>query len=118
LICLEHIWKDIKTGFDEIKGKHPNFVDIAAHEVLLPVNAKSVADPIPAAKFWNKAAKASVPLLEKRKKLRVGIPRAQHLHLCAALQWVPGGTRNGGRLIVTPEHMPRPRARVFNIWAN
>ena len=29
------------------KDKHPNFVDIAAHEVFRPVNPKSVADPDP-----------------------------------------------------------------------
>ena len=39
--------KDIKAGLDEIKDKHPNFVDIAAKEVFRPVNAKSVADPFP-----------------------------------------------------------------------
>src|SRR5260370_37618451 len=66
--------KDIKDGLDEIKDKHPNFVDMAAHEVFRPVNAKSVADPIPAAKFWNKAAKERIQLMENRKKLRVGIP--------------------------------------------
>ncbi len=60
--------RDIKAGLDEIKGKYPNFVDFAAHEVFRPVNAKSVADPIPSAKFWNKAAKERIALMEKRKK--------------------------------------------------
>src|SRR6202789_2394029 len=46
--------KDIKAGLDEIKGKYPNFVDFAAREVFRPVNAASVADPIPVTKFWNK----------------------------------------------------------------
>ena len=85
MICLEHIWKDIKAGLDGIKGKHPNFVDIAAHEAFRPVNAKSVADPIPTAKFWNKAAKARVPLLEKRKKLHVEIPRVLNIYTYAPL---------------------------------
>src|SRR6202158_5377219 len=67
--------KDIKAGIAEIKDKYPNFVDFAAREVFRPVNAKSVADPIPSAQFWNKAAKERIPLMEKRKKLRVGIPR-------------------------------------------
>ena len=39
--------KDIKAGIDKIKDANPNFVDIAAHEVFRPRNAKSVADPIP-----------------------------------------------------------------------
>src|SRR5580700_10823185 len=77
--------KDIKAGLDEIKGKHPNFVDIAAHEVFRPVNAKSVADPIPVAKFWNKTAKERIPLMEKRKKLRVGIPRVLNIYTYAPL---------------------------------
>ncbi|MGO9170028.1 MAG: BadF/BadG/BcrA/BcrD ATPase family protein, partial [Candidatus Sulfotelmatobacter sp.] len=59
--------KDIKAGLDEIKEKYPNFVDYAAREVFRPTNAKSVADPIPAAKFWNKSAKERIPLMQNRK---------------------------------------------------
>jgi predicted nucleotide-binding protein (sugar kinase/HSP70/actin superfamily) len=77
--------KDIKAGLDEIKGKYPNFVDFAAREIFRPVNAKSVADPIPAAKFWNKAANERIPLMEKRKKLRVGIPRVLNIYTYAPL---------------------------------
>jgi predicted CoA-substrate-specific enzyme activase len=77
--------KDIKAGLDEVKGKYPNFVDFAAREVFRPVNAKSVADPVPAAKFWNKAAKERIPLMEKRKKLRVGIPRVLNIYTYAPL---------------------------------
>src|SRR6201995_646008 len=77
--------KDIKAGLDEIKGKYPNFVDFAAREVFRPVNAKSVADPIPSARFWNKAAKERIPLMEKRKKVRVGIPRVLNIYTYAPL---------------------------------
>src|ERR1700732_5105986 len=77
--------KDIKAGLDEIKGKYPNFVDFAAREVFRPVNAQNVADPIPPAKFWNKAAKERIPLMEKRKKLRVGIPRVLNIYTYAPL---------------------------------
>src|ERR1700723_3722325 len=77
--------KDIKAGLDEIKGKYPNFVDFAAREVFRPTNAKSVADPIPVAKFWNKAAKERIPLMEKRKKLRIGIPRVLNIYSYAPL---------------------------------
>jgi hypothetical protein len=69
----------------ESKASIPTSSNIAAHEVFRPVNAKSVADPIPTAKFWNKAAKARVPLLEKRKKLRVGIPRVLNIYTYAPL---------------------------------
>src|SRR5229473_3484463 len=77
--------KDIKAGIDEIKDKYPNFVDFAAREVFRPVNAKSVADPIPAAKFWNKSAKERILLMENRKKLRVGIPRVLNIYTYAPL---------------------------------
>jgi predicted nucleotide-binding protein (sugar kinase/HSP70/actin superfamily) len=77
--------KDIKAGLDEIKGKYPNFVDFAAREVFRPVNAKSVADPIPITKFWNKAGKERIPLMENRKKLRVGIPRVLNIYTYAPL---------------------------------
>src|SRR6266404_2218631 len=77
--------KDIKAGIDEIKDKYPNFVDFAAREVFRPVNPKTVADPLPAAKFWNKAGKERIPLMEARKKLRVGIPRVLNIYTYAPL---------------------------------
>ena len=79
--------KDIKAGIDEIKDKYPNFVDFAAHEVFRPINAKSVADPIPAATFWNKSGKNKerISLMEARKKLRVGIPRVLNIYTYAPL---------------------------------
>src|SRR6204780_1014717 len=77
--------KDIKAGLDTIRAAHPNFVDMASKEVFRPVNAKSVADPIPVAKFWNKAAKERIPLMEKRKKLRIGIPRVLNIYSYAPL---------------------------------
>ncbi|MGA8066434.1 MAG: BadF/BadG/BcrA/BcrD ATPase family protein, partial [Terriglobales bacterium] len=77
--------KDIKAGIDEIKDKYPNFVDFAAHEVFRPVNARSVADPIPVAKFWNKVAKERVPLMQNRKEVRVGIPRVLNIYSYAPL---------------------------------
>jgi len=77
--------KDIKAGLDEIKEKYPNVVDYAAHEVFRPVNAKSVADPIPAARFWSKPAKERIPLMQNRKRLRIGIPRVLNIYACAPL---------------------------------
>jgi predicted CoA-substrate-specific enzyme activase len=79
--------KDIKAGIDEIKDKYPNFVDFAAHEVFRPINAKSVADPIPATTFWNKSGKNKerISLMEARKKLRVGIPRVLNIYTYAPL---------------------------------
>src|SRR5271167_78652 len=77
--------KDIKAGIDEIKEKYPNFVDIAAREVFRSVSPKLVADPVPVAKFWNKAAKERIPLMQNRKKLRIGIPRVLNIYTYAPL---------------------------------
>jgi predicted CoA-substrate-specific enzyme activase len=77
--------KDIKAGLDQIRDKHPNFVDLASKEVFRPVNPKSVADAAPVIKFWNKAAKERVALMENRKKIRIGIPRVLNIYTYAPL---------------------------------
>jgi len=77
--------KDIKAGLDQLREAHPNFVDMASKEVFRPTNAKSVADPIPVAKFWNKAANERIALIEGRKKIRVGIPRVLNIYTYAPL---------------------------------
>jgi predicted CoA-substrate-specific enzyme activase len=77
--------KDIKAGLDQLREAHPNFVDIASKEVFRPTNAKSVADPIPVTKFWNKAAKERIPLMQGRKKIRIGIPRVLNIYTYAPL---------------------------------
>jgi len=77
--------KDIKAGLDQIRDAHPNYVDLASKEVFRPVSPKIVADAIPAAKFWNKAAKERIPLMENRKKIRIGIPRVLNIYTYAPL---------------------------------
>ncbi len=76
--------KDIKAGLDQIRDKHPNFVDFASKEVFRPTNAKSVADPIPA-RAWTKAAKERVTLMQNRSKVRIGIPRVLNIYTYAPL---------------------------------
>ena len=76
--------KDIKAGLDQIRDKHPNFVDFASKEVFRPANAKSVADPIPA-RAWTKAAKERVALMQNRSKVRIGIPRVLNIYTYAPL---------------------------------
>src|SRR6201984_1125309 len=76
--------KDIKAGLDQIRDKHPNFVDMASKEVFRPTNAKSVADPIPA-RAWTKAAKERVILMQNRSKVRIGIPRVLNIYTYAPL---------------------------------
>jgi predicted CoA-substrate-specific enzyme activase len=77
--------KDIKAGLDQLREAHPNFVDMASKEVFRPTNAKSVADPIPTSKFWNKAGKERIPLMQNRKKVRIGIPRVLNIYTYAPL---------------------------------
>jgi predicted CoA-substrate-specific enzyme activase len=76
--------KGIKAGLDQIKDANPNFVDIAAHEVFRPANAKSVADPIPS-RGWTKAAKERIELMQARPQLRIGIPRVLNAYVHAPL---------------------------------
>jgi predicted CoA-substrate-specific enzyme activase len=78
--------KDIKSGLDKIRDQHPNYVDIAAHEVFRPVNAKSVADPIPTVGWLkSKETKERIKLMEARKKMRVGIPRVLNAYAYAPM---------------------------------
>jgi predicted CoA-substrate-specific enzyme activase len=76
--------KDIKAGLDQIRDKHPNFVDFASKEVFRPTNAKNVADPIPT-RVWTKSAKERVALMQNRKKVRIGIPRVLNIYTYAPL---------------------------------
>jgi predicted CoA-substrate-specific enzyme activase len=79
--------KDIKAGLDSIRAQHPNFVDIASKEVFRPVNAKSVADPLPTRTWsgWKKGDKERRALMENRKKLRIGLPRVLNIYTYAPL---------------------------------
>jgi predicted CoA-substrate-specific enzyme activase len=76
--------KEIKKGLDELKDKHPNFVDMASKEVFRPTNPKSVADPLPT-RGWGKAVKDRIALMQKRKDIRIGIPRVLNIYTYAPL---------------------------------
>jgi predicted CoA-substrate-specific enzyme activase len=76
--------KGIKAGLDQIKDANPNFVDIAAHEIFRPQNARSVADPIPS-RGWTKSAKERIERMEARGELRIGIPRVLNAYVYAPL---------------------------------
>jgi predicted CoA-substrate-specific enzyme activase len=76
--------KDIKAGLDQIRDKHPNFVDVASKEVFRPTNAKNVADPIPA-RAWTQSAKQRLALMQNRSKVRIGIPRVLNIYTYAPL---------------------------------
>ncbi len=79
--------KGIKADIEKIKAANPNFVDIAAREVFRRREVASVADPIPSTKgiFVSRAAKQRATLMERRKDLRIGIPRLLHTYTYAPL---------------------------------
>src|SRR5207247_6190438 len=76
--------KEIKKGLDQLKDKHPNFVDMASKEVFRSTNPKSVADPLPT-RAWTKAAKDRIALMQNRKNVRNGIPRVLNTNTYAPL---------------------------------
>ena len=79
--------KDIKAGLDEIKDKHPNFVDMAAHEVFRPVNreecGRSDSDGEILEQGGQRAHSADA---EPQEASRRHSARAEHLYLRAAVQ--------------------------------
>ena len=82
--------RGIKAGLDAIKKQNPNFVDIAANEVWRSRNPEKVADPLPTPGRWDfgkaKAAiQQRVELMNKRKALRVGMPRVLNMYLYAPM---------------------------------
>jgi activator of 2-hydroxyglutaryl-CoA dehydratase/predicted nucleotide-binding protein (sugar kinase/HSP70/actin superfamily) len=78
--------KDIKAALDAVKGKNPNFVDIAAHDVFRHRTVPLVADPEPSVKgfFVSKAQKERAALHARRKEFRVGLPRLLNTYTYAA----------------------------------
>jgi predicted CoA-substrate-specific enzyme activase len=79
--------RGIKAGLDAIKKENPNFVDIAAQEAWRSRNPQKVADPVPALPRWGSktAVKERIALMERRKTLRVGMPRVLNMYLYAPL---------------------------------
>jgi predicted nucleotide-binding protein (sugar kinase/HSP70/actin superfamily) len=79
--------KDIKADIDKIKAANPNFVDVAAREVFRHRKVEIVADPVPSAKgiFVSKSIKERIPLMERRKEFRIGIPRLLNTYTYAPL---------------------------------
>ena len=80
--------RGIKAGLDAVKVANPNFVDIAAHEVWRSQNPEKVADPLPTSGRWGfgKAAiQQRIELMDKRKTMRIGMPRVLNMYLYAPM---------------------------------
>jgi activator of 2-hydroxyglutaryl-CoA dehydratase/predicted nucleotide-binding protein (sugar kinase/HSP70/actin superfamily) len=75
--------RTIKAGLDSQKKAHPNFVDIAAREVWRARGPKSVADPLPKPRAWDRAGRQRVDAMTRRPALRIGMPRVLNMYTYA-----------------------------------
>ena len=71
--------RDIKRGLDDIKSKNPNLVEEWARDVFKSWGPELVADPVPA-RTWLKQTRNRIAKLERRKQLRIGIPRVLNMY--------------------------------------
>lgn len=75
--------RSIKTGLDATMERNPNFVARAAKSVFREVAVANAADPLPAARrlhvFPARGARRRA-LMERRRQLRIGIPRVLNLY--------------------------------------
>ena len=75
--------KGIKGNLDAVKAKYPNLVEWASREAFRFRNAESLADPIPTVSWWDRKkteVKKRIERMEKRKQIRIGIPRVFYLY--------------------------------------
>ena len=78
--------KEIKSNIDSIKAAYPNFVEVASREPFRFRSLPSLADPVPQVNWLTSAAtRQRVELMNKRKDLRVGIPRVLNQYVYAPL---------------------------------
>jgi predicted CoA-substrate-specific enzyme activase len=74
--------RGIKAGLDKVKKANPNFVEIAAKEVWNPRRPEKVSDSIPT-RAWTNAARRRIELMQRREKLRIGMPRVLNMYVYA-----------------------------------
>lgn len=79
--------REIKKGLDKMRDQFPNFAEIFATESFRPANVGSVADAPPkvtlASMFKRKEIERRVELMENRKNIRIGMPRALNMYSMA-----------------------------------
>src|SRR5262245_51490451 len=74
--------RGIKAGIDDVKKANPNFVEIASKEAFRPRGVERVVDPVPP-RQWTRAARERATLIERRKGLRIGVPRVLNMYTYA-----------------------------------
>lgn len=77
--------REIKQGLDAIKKTNPNLVDAAARAVFASANSADVSDPLPRIRIWmgpaeRRALHRRRDLMERRKQLRIGMPRVLNMY--------------------------------------
>ena len=78
--------KDIKSNIDSLKAAYPNFVEVASREPFRFRSLPSLADAVPRVNWLTSAAtRQRIELMNKRKDLRVGIPRLLNQYVYAPL---------------------------------
>ena len=76
--------RDIKASIDAMKDANPNFVSIAAHDAFKPPVVENVEDAVPS-RAWSSAERERMTLMNKRRNLRIGIPRVLNAYVYAPL---------------------------------
>jgi predicted nucleotide-binding protein (sugar kinase/HSP70/actin superfamily) len=76
--------RGIKAAVDKVKAETPNLVAFAAREVWKSRRPDRVDDPLPQA-GWRAAGRERRALMERRKELRIGIPRVFNMYTYAPL---------------------------------
>jgi len=71
--------REIKKGLDAMKKDNPNMAEVAAKAAFKSYAPPVVADPLPKYRF-TAAQKKRVELMDKRKTLRIGIPRILNVY--------------------------------------
>jgi activator of 2-hydroxyglutaryl-CoA dehydratase/predicted nucleotide-binding protein (sugar kinase/HSP70/actin superfamily) len=74
----------IKAAVDLVRAGTPNLVAFAAREAWKPPRVPLAADPLPS-RAWSPAARGRRALMERRDRLRVGIPRVFNMYAYAPL---------------------------------
>lgn len=74
----------IKDALDRVKEDNPNFAEIAGRWAFRIPNVPDVADP-PGRWAWTPSAKARRRAIERRARLRIGIPRVLNMYSTAPL---------------------------------
>ena len=71
--------REIKKGLDAMKKENPNLAEVGAKAAFKSYNPPAVADPLPKRAFTAKQKKR-VELMQRRKELRIGIPRILNVY--------------------------------------